>query len=82
MRIRKDFENGLSANIKFSKNQLSKMMQLEGFIPFFNFMLSPVKATNEIINKIHNLASKVSDNKFNKIVDVADIFIFSTYALS
>ena len=33
-RIRKAFANGSSANINFSKRQLSKMMQLGGLIEF------------------------------------------------
>ena len=35
LRLRKSFSNGLSANIKFSKTQLSKMMKLGGFLSFF-----------------------------------------------
>ena len=31
-RIRKDFENGSSTNITFSKTQMSKMAQLGGFL--------------------------------------------------
>ena len=30
-RLRKEFANGSSANVKLSKTQLSKMIQLEGF---------------------------------------------------
>ena len=32
LRIRKAFANGLPANIKFSKTQLSKMIHLSGFL--------------------------------------------------
>ena len=38
-RLRKDFTNGLSASIKLSKTQLSKMVQFGGYI--FNLMLGP-----------------------------------------
>ena len=34
-KIRKVFENGSSANIKFSKTQLPKMVQLRGFVGRF-----------------------------------------------
>ena len=32
-KIRKSFANGSSVNIKFSKTQLSKMVQWQGYIP-------------------------------------------------
>ena len=42
-KIRKAFANGSSANIKFSKTQLSKMIQSEGFMiePFLPGLLGP-----------------------------------------
>ena len=35
-RLRKAFANGLSDNMKLSKTQLSKMVQLERFLNLFN----------------------------------------------
>ena len=49
------------------------MVQLRGFPPF-DIILNPPKATFEILSKVQDLASKVSDNKFNKIVGVANNF--------
>ena len=40
-RIRKAFANGLSANMKLSKTQLPKMIQLGGF-DIFSFALNPL----------------------------------------
>ena len=42
-RLRKVFSNGLLANIKFSKTQLSKMIQSGGYIPG-SFLLNPRKS--------------------------------------
>ena len=72
-RLRKTFANGSSANINFSKTQLSKMIQLGGFSSF-DLMLNPAKAASETISEVQDLASEVSDDKFNKIVDIANIF--------
>ena len=49
------------------------MIQLGGFNPF-DLMLNPAKATSETISEVQDLASEVSDDKFNKIVDIANIF--------
>ena len=40
-RIRKAFANGLSANMKLSKTQLPKMIQL-GVFDIFSFALNPL----------------------------------------
>ena len=76
-RPRKAFANSSPANIKFSKTQLSKMIQLGGFY-FVSFSLSPVKTVNGStfhgLSKIQDLARKVSNEKLNKILDVANIF--------
>ena len=45
------FANDSSANIKFSKNQSSKMIQLGGF-NHVSLMLNQAKATSEIINEV------------------------------
>ena len=47
------------------------MIQLGGFNSF-NLMLNQAKVTSEIITEVQDLASKVPDDKFNKIVDVAN----------
>ena len=39
LRFHKAFANDVSPNIKFSKIQASKIVQLEGFSPFFTFIL-------------------------------------------
>ena len=42
LRLPKAFANDFSANIKFSKNQLRKMAQLDGVISdLFNFVVDP-----------------------------------------
>ena len=43
-RLSKSFENGLSANAKFSKAQLSKMVQSGDFNPFpvMFFLFNPI----------------------------------------
>ena len=50
-KLRETFANDSSANIKFSKNQLSKMIQLGGF-NHVSLMLNQAKATSEIINEV------------------------------
>ena len=60
LKIRKAFENGWSANIKFSKTQLSKMIQsgkVIRHIPIFENILSIVakKATDIARNLINNI---------------------------
>ena len=49
-RLRKSFANGLSANIKFSKTQLSKMIQSGGSDPFpvMSFLFNPIETLKKI----------------------------------
>ena len=65
-KIRKDFANDLSANINFSKTQQSKMVQLGGILmpSYFTNLINPVMDSNNI-DKIQNLAKKVSDDQIN-----------------
>ena len=42
-KIRKALANGSSANIKFSKTQLSKFVQSGGFIDALNLIINPHK---------------------------------------
>ena len=49
LKIHKACANGSSANINFSKTQLSKMIQLRGYLPI---LLNLVQATNKGINII------------------------------
>ena len=61
--IRKSFPNGSSANIKFSKTQLSKIVQSEGFAyKALGPLLNPGKMIKKIINKADELYKKVSLN--------------------
>ena len=55
LKIRKAFANGSSANIKFSKTQLSKIAQSGGFIPLETFF-----RPDRMIKKIINEADKLS----------------------
>ena len=48
------------------------MIQLGEFDPF-NCTSNPVRVTAEII-KVQDLTGKVSDDKFNKKVDIANLF--------
>ena len=70
-KILKAFANGLSANIKFSKTQLSKMIQLGGIVihdrPIFGNILSSVATKGTDISR--NLGKYFLDkqiDKFNK----------------
>ena len=64
LRLRKAFENGSSIKMKFSKTQLSKMVQLGGFLPLFGPVLCPLSyLTNpeksliiDGIEKVHSLS--------------------------
>ena len=62
-KIRKAFANGLSANIKFSKTQLSKMIQLGGF----NILdlMNPAELACNIANKAKHLSNKVQRRSQN-----------------
>ena len=69
-KIRKAFENGSSANIKFQKTQLSKMIQLGKVIHhiaiFGNILSSlPKKATDLVRNLGKNFLNKYVE-EFNK----------------
>ena len=51
--IGKDFANGLSANIKFSKTQLSRMIQSGGFLPSsLNYENPFIKATDGFLSLV------------------------------
>ena len=52
-KIRKAFPNGSSTNIKFSKTQLSKMMQSGGFSVYD--IVDLIKMPNKTINKVDEL---------------------------
>ena len=68
--ICQDFVNGLSANIKFSKTQFSKMIQSEGFLAdttgimtgLDNFIKFPFKLLNSYEKELSNVGTK----KLNK----------------
>ena len=70
-RFRKAFANGSSPNIKFSKSQLSKMVQLTGFLPFIQPMLKAVMQIPVIFDKfvkdkcIPETILNVGDNLLN-----------------
>ena len=73
-KIRKAFANGSSANIKFSKTQLSKFAQSGGFIdvldliinPDKNPIFNPDKTVKKIINKLDKLSKKRTINDIIK----------------
>ena len=65
-KICKAFANGSSANIKFSKTQLSKILQLEGLI--FD-IIDPTKMLPKTINKVDELSKKVA---LNDIIGIAN----------
>ena len=72
LRLRKSFANGSSANIKFSKTQLSKMVQLGVIMQdLFNFPVDPGKIVCDGLNKERDLAKNVQDNDFIKTAKVA-----------
>ena len=60
-KIRKAFTNDSSANIKFSKTQLSKMVQLSGFLPAFFDSLPNVMT--DIISGKTTLMELIKNNK-------------------
>ena len=63
LKIRKAFANGLWANIKFSKTQLPKMIQLGGF----NILdlINPAEVACKIANKAKDLSNKVQGRSQN-----------------
>ena len=75
-KIRKAFANGLSANIKFSKTQLSKLVQLGKILMPSDFtnLINPVMAVSNNFDKIHNLGRKVSDDKISMAADLFNLF--------
>ena len=79
-KIRKDFANDLSANIKFSKTQLSKMVQLGGILmpSYFTNLINPVMDSNNI-DKIQNLAKKVSDDQIKVSDDQINGDLFNLF---
>ena len=68
-KTRNAFANGSSANIKFSKTQLSKIIQ-SGWFNFLD-LLNLAKLVYKISNKTKNLFNKMSLNEVIKSVDVA-----------
>ena len=67
LRICKTFANVSSTDTKIPKTQLSKMIQLGECL---SILLSSIKAITTGINKIQDLASNVSVDPFNDIVNV------------
>ena len=56
------FASGLSANIKFSKTQLSKVVQFGGFMPVPSILGPPILLrTSSIMDPILNLFLKEED---------------------
>ena len=56
-KIRKAFANGSSANITFSKTQLSKIVQLGGLMHgLIDLIINPIITVNKIINKADELS--------------------------
>ena len=68
-KIHKAFANGSSANIKFSKTHLSKMIQSGGILPFLFNGNSFIKASegvlslvNSVLNESKNMDAKKIEN--------------------
>ena len=68
-KIHKAFANGSSANIKFSKTHLSKMVQSGGILPFLLNGNSFIKASegvlslvNSVLNESKNMDAKKIEN--------------------
>ena len=68
-KIHKAFANGSSANIKFSKTRLSKMIQSGGILPFLLNGNSFIKASegvlslvNSVLNESKNMDAKKIEN--------------------
>ena len=68
-KIRKTFANGLSANIKFSKTQLFKMIQSGGF----NILdlMNPAQVVYKIGNKAKDLSNNMSLDDVIKTSDIS-----------
>ena len=63
-KICKGFANGSSANIKFSKTQLSKIVQLGGFL--FGPPIQPIKEITSLANSITNSFKEEINNTGTK----------------
>ena len=75
-KIRKTLANGSSANIKFPKTQLSKMIQSGGLVSNFLDLLNPDKSllfkSDKVFKKIVNEANKLSKKvTINDIIKIA-----------
>ena len=75
-KIRKAFANGSSANIKFSKSRMSKMIHSGGFVGSFLDLLNPDKSLlfkqDKVSKKIVNEADKLSKKgTINDIIKIA-----------
>ena len=77
-KIRKAFANGSSANIKLSKIQLPKIVELGGFmISAFDIinLINPFKTLPKIINKADELSKKVILSDTIKTVNTSENII-------
>ena len=68
-KIRKAFANDSSANIKFSKTQLSKMIHSGGTNVLD--LMNPAEVVYKIANKAKDLSNKVSLDDVKKISDLS-----------
>ena len=75
-KICKAFANGSSAIIKFSKTQLSKIIQSGGFLGMFNPVktINPIKVLSKISNQVEDLSKKVALNDIIKTVCISKNF--------
>ena len=73
-KIRKLFANVSSTNRKFSKTQLSRMMQSGGYIGMSN-PINPIKVLSKVANKGEDLSKKVKLNDIIKTVDICKSFL-------
>ena len=71
-KICKAFASGSTANIKFSKTYLSKMLQFL-LLKFLKFLVNPNKVIVDGIKKPQDLAKQVSDDGFITIAKVASL---------
>ena len=58
MKIRKAFANGSPTDIKFSKTQLSKVLESGGFAIFDS--MNPFKIADNIVNKAEHLSEIIT----------------------
>ena len=70
-KIRKAFANGSSANIEFSKTQLSKIVQSGGLIGL-NYLIAPIKGLLSVPKIINNKIEHFVEKK-EKIYDTIKI---------